>query len=158
MSQVVKKLTGRRVFIYLCLFFGVIAAVNAVFITKALQSNSGVVNDNPYERGIGYNKILAEHEKEQALGWKIMTAIENKKTLVCRIIDKNGKPIDKAHVVAHMLRPVQKDLDFDLPLVETKEGRYVANLKLPVNGAWNVHISVERGEDRYNHLTSLDIE
>lgn len=154
-----KPLTGRRIFIYLLIFFGVITAVNAVFITKALQSNSGVVHDNPYERGLDYNKILDKREQQKALGWKGKTIFaEDTSSLVYSLSDRSGQPVAGAKVVAHMLRPVQKGYDFSVDMVETSPGQYSAALKLPLKGAWKAHISVVSGGDSYDDETSLDIE
>ena len=50
-------------------FFGVIIAVNSVFITTALNSHSGVVTKQPYEKGLAYNQYLekAEYYRENKL-------------------------------------------------------------------------------------------
>jgi nitrogen fixation protein FixH len=158
LQQPIKKFTGRKMLIWMLSFFGVIIAVNAVFITKALQSNSGVVTENPYEVGLSYNKILEKRSKQEALGWKGMTAVESKSLLVYTLTDKSGKPITGAKVSVDMLRPVQKGYDFTLPLNDDGNGRYSAKLKVPVAGSWTAHVSVVRDADTYDDVTSLDLE
>lgn len=158
MEQTVKRLTGRRVFIYVVLFFGVITAVNAVFITKALKSNSGIVSENPYQRGLGYNKIIEQHEKEKALGWKGMTAVENQSKLVYVLTDKNSKPIRGADISVEMVRPVNQGNDYTLSLREDLPGRYISDLNAPLKGAWEARIFAKRGEDRFTDVAPLVLE
>jgi len=154
----VKPFTGRHFLIYMLLFFGVVTIVNIIFITKAIQSNSGVVTENPYEVGLVYNKILDAHEKQKALGWKGMTAVEQKNILVYTLADKTGAPISGADVRVKMLRPVQKGYDFSVAMTEGRSGRYTAKIDVPVKGAWNAHVSVVRGADTYDDITSLDLD
>ena len=155
----VKRFTGKKMLIWMLTFFGVITIVNAIFITKAIQSNSGVVTDNPYEVGLSYNKILEKRAKQEALGWTGKTLVENNSLLVYTLADKSGNPISGAKVSVDMLRPVQKGYDFTLPLNEDgNPGRYTTKLKVPVAGSWTAHVSVVRDEDTYDDITSLDLE
>ena len=55
-------------FILLCFlgFFGFIGAVDAYFVYTALATNTGMVTEQPYEKGLAYNDILnkAKHQPE----------------------------------------------------------------------------------------------
>ncbi len=55
-----KKLTGKRVFIYFLIFFGIIIIVNTLFIKVALKSNPGVVSEHTYEKEMKLEK--SQHE------------------------------------------------------------------------------------------------
>lgn len=158
MEHIQKPLTGRRVLVYVLLFFGVVFVVNAVFIAKALQSNSGVVNENPYERGLSYNKVLEKHEREVALGWKGKGSVVGNTDLLYVLTDKQAKPVSGAQISVLMARPVQKGLDYPLTLTEQTPGHYSAKLKSPLKGAWAAHISVIRGTDVYDDVVSLEVQ
>lgn len=154
MDSTVKKLTGRKVFLYIFSFFFVVTAVNIVFIMKALESNTGVVNQSPYERGLNYNRVLAENEKEKALGWSSETKVEGDK-LVFLLKGKDGTSISGAMVGADMVRPVQKGYDYSFPLEDKGNGRYEAKLNAPLKGAWEAYVTVQSGADVFHTKTPL---
>jgi nitrogen fixation protein FixH len=131
--------------------------VNAVFITKAIESNSGVVNDNPYGRGLGYNKVLEGHEKEVALGWSGVATAQNGQ-LSYKLTDKQGKPVIGAKVTVSMLRPAQKGYDYSMALNDNGDGRYSAEMNAPLKGSWHALISVVRGTDGYHDMVPLVLE
>lgn len=59
-NKLESKKIGRIVLITLLGFFLVVACVDAVFVYKALKSNSGLVVENPYEMGLNYNEIIEQ--------------------------------------------------------------------------------------------------
>ncbi|GEM_PF-1478884 len=59
------KKDGRIVFWALIAFFAVVASVDAFFVYKALSTNTGVVSENAYERGLRYNDIINEAKKRK---------------------------------------------------------------------------------------------
>lgn len=158
MEDTTKKLTGKHILVYLALFFGVVTVVNAVFITKAIESNTGVVTDRPYERGLNYNQVLDKAEQQKALGWKAVTALTEDDVLVYTLHDKEDKPLKGAAVTVQMLRPAQKGEDFSLTLSETSAGRYESKINAPLKGAWTAHIAVTYGDVSYNDITSLVLQ
>lgn len=153
-----KILTGRRVLVYILLFFAAIFVVNAMFIVKALESHSGVVQDNPYKRGLEYNKILEKHEKEKLLGWVGQASVADNQTLVYLLNDKDGNAVHGAKVTVQMLRPAQKGQDYSLQLHEQDRGRYTAKLNAPLKGSWHALISVVRGADSYSDMVPLILD
>ncbi len=58
------KKTGRKVLMYLVLFFIIFASVDALFIYMAVSTHSGVVAENAYEIGVKYNDVIAEAKKK----------------------------------------------------------------------------------------------
>ncbi len=56
MEKEKKKLTGKRVFLYFCIFFGIIIIVNTLFIRVALKTNPGVDVEHTYEKEMKLNK------------------------------------------------------------------------------------------------------
>lgn len=60
-----KDHTGRIVLWALLAFFGVLASVNAFFVYTAVTTNTGVVTENAYEKGLRYNEILKEARRRK---------------------------------------------------------------------------------------------
>ncbi|MEQ1705902.1 MAG: FixH family protein, partial [Rickettsiales bacterium] len=70
-------MTGKRVWWYFVAFFGFIAAVNAVMVTLAIRTHSGVVTEHPYEKGLAYNQVVEAEKNQQKLGWNGDVKYEN---------------------------------------------------------------------------------
>lgn len=146
---------GRRVLIYFVLFFALIAAVNAVFIYTALHTHSGTVTENPYEKGLAYNKTLSAsreqpHLKEQAMfdapffQWQIK--------------DENGKPLSGAKTSVNFFRPVKDGKDFDMQLTETSPGIYQAHPEFPEKGLWVAHLDATWNGKNYRTAHNLIVK
>lgn len=131
MSEAVKPLSGRRVFLYFFAFFGVIIAVNSVFISNALKTHSGLVIEQAYEKGLSYNETLdaarnqpdIEHEvsyNSGVLRWKL--------------------PMQDATVSAKIKRRIKDGHDFEVTFEHVGGGVYEASPDFPMIGAWTAHL------------------
>ena len=58
-----KPLTGRKVFILLVAFFGVVIGVNLVMMKFAIQTLPGTEVDSAYSASLAYEKALASGER-----------------------------------------------------------------------------------------------
>ena len=56
MSEQKKKLTGKRVFLYFAIFFGIIFFMNIILVKVALRTNPGVVSEHTYEKEMKLEK------------------------------------------------------------------------------------------------------
>jgi nitrogen fixation protein FixH len=143
---------GRWIPWTLVAFFGVVLLVNGVMIWIAMQSFPGLVTDRAYDNGLAYNRNLDAEAAQAALGWKaaIGARIVDGFTAELRVdlVDRDGRPIEGAVVAARLARPAETASDFDLALVPSGGGRYLAVFQLPMIGAWDVHLVATRGDDR----------
>ena len=57
--------TGQQVLMAFLGFFIICSSVNAFFVYKAIDSYSGVVTENAYEKGLKFNDVIAEAKKRQ---------------------------------------------------------------------------------------------
>ncbi len=138
-------MTGTRVWWYFVAFFGFIAAVNAVMVTIALRTHSGVVTDHPYEKGLAYNDVIKAQEAQAALGWK--SRIEySADALILTLTDKDKQPIAWEKATATITRPTKKDMDFTLALTGTR-----TPITFPESGLWHVRIDVVHAGAHYQH-------
>ncbi len=126
----------------------VVIAVNAVVVTYALKSFSGLAVDKPYERGVRYNDVLAAQKGQDALGWRVSVNVEAGQ-LVLRIQDRDGQPLDRVGITGRLERPVSNDAPLSLVFTATGEGRFVAPLNTPHPGQWDVKAALRHGDEQY---------
>lgn len=132
-----KKGTGLWVLLCFIGFFGVVIAVNAVFIVTALNTHSGVITTKHYEKGLAYNQTLEKAEQQPKLNHK---ASFNNGILKWEIKDLQNTPIT-ATVTVRLVRPVQDGHDFEIALKEVQNGVYEAPLNLPMKGRWDAQLN-----------------
>lgn len=129
-------------------FFLVIAAVDAVFVTMAVRTHSGVVTEQAYERGLEYNKTLEAAAAQDTLGWKSDITLQNG-MLRLTLSDKADKPITGAVAKADIKRPVTQGYDTSITFKETGQGLYEAPVNLPLKGQWDVHVYADAHGQNY---------
>lgn len=149
-AMVERKLTGRMVLFGFLAFFGVVFAVNGVFIYFATVSWTGVSSDDAYRKGLAYNETIERAAVQQALGWRTAVSLEtidpetDRLTVLLR--DQTDKPIDGQVLTATLRRPVSADEDIEVALKQSAAGAYTADLALPFRGQWGVYVDVARDD------------
>lgn len=134
--------------------FGVVVAVNATMITYAVRSFSGLATENPYERGIAYNRVLEEQDRQAALGWTLAPVFAagragtNAGALTLRATRADGTPLVGLSVAVELTRPVDAVAPVELVLREVGDGLYRADVTLPRGGQWDMHVVATAGGDR----------
>lgn len=128
--------------------FAVVFLVNGIFVYVALRSNSGVVTENAYEKGLDYNATLLLAKKQQALGWSHTISYEHG-TLRISLKDKNGQSITGAEVIACIERPIESEVTIKNPLSETRDGEYSADIPLPKSGQWKFTVDIIWKQQHY---------
>jgi nitrogen fixation protein FixH len=134
--------------------FLVVFAVNAVMVRIAVSSFSGLTTRSPYERGIGYNRVIEEAERQAALGWRIeigfVSAGRGSRAGRLEIVagDAHGAALNGAQIRAVFTRPVERVEAVELPVPMVGGGRYEAPLNLPLPGQWDLHVTIQRGGER----------
>jgi len=133
--------------------FLIVFAVNAVMVTIALGSFSGLVTDRAYDRGRTYNRTLAARAAQDALGWHVRLGVAPAEPGIVRLVveaaDRDGAPLSGADVSVTLVRPVERGHDRTASLAERGAGRYGATLPIDLAGQWEARIAVARGADRY---------
>ncbi len=164
-NKVVKPFTGGKFFLWMLGFFGVIFAVNIVFVSVAIKSNSGVVDEHYYERGVNYNETLAQSDYQKLLGWSgVLSRTGDHRTgdvIQFKLLDRNGSPVTGKVMTLNMRRPAQAGQDFDLPMVEQSPGVYVGKLGDRPLGIWNGYFHAEWREGKilreYDQLEQIEL-
>ena len=122
---------------YFVAFFAVIALLDGVFVYMAVSTQTGVVTEHAYEKGLDYNRLLEAARAQPDLDQK---AEYKDGVLRWTIAEDGGAPILDAFVQAHIKRPVQDGYDFDIMLKHMGGGVYEARLDAPLAGLWQARL------------------
>lgn len=128
------------------LFFLVVFSVNGVFIYLANTTWVGLVTEDPYHRGVNYNEVLAAERAQQSLGWSHELALDVANisdgvvtgVVTMTLTDRNNAPLDGGEVAILMERAGRFSQVFRVPLEPVGQGRYSAEVTLPVGGNWHM--------------------
>ncbi len=145
MAQIFNPEKGTWVLVIFVAFFGLIVAVNSVFIYNALSTHSGVITEDPYRKGLAYNDVLSAAKSQPKL---TETIAYEKGVLRWTALDQNGQSLD-ATVTAKLVRDVKDGHDFDVELNKVNSGTYEAALDLPLKGRWSVQIKAVWDKNQY---------
>lgn len=118
-------------------FFGIIFSVDAFFIYKAITTQTGVVSERAYEKGLHYNQILQEAEKQPLIEDKVI--FENG-VLGWDLRNLEDADEKSAEVTARIIRPIQEGYDFDVTLENKGNNIYQAQIDLPFKGLWEAKL------------------
>ena len=141
-----KPLGGRTVLFALLGFFAVVVAVNGVFIVYALRTHPGLSDDNAYQAGLAYNRLLAEVETQRQLGWRAALDNETATTgrLTLRLSDRHGDAVIAEAATAQLRRPGLEAADREIALVAEGPGLWHLPTADLAPGNWDVHVEVLR--------------
>lgn len=144
---------------YFVMFFIGLIIIDGTFIYLATSSSTGVVADKAYETGLAYNDVIELNRKQQELGWNINLEIESNNIIVTAK-DKHDSLITEADISAKFFRPTQDGYDFKIKLNEDKNslGKYSAKFDLPLNGLWDIKLSIEKLDDVYKMSKRITIK
>jgi len=135
-------------FILLCFlsFFFIVGAVDAFFVYMALDTNTGLVTENPYEKGLAYNKLLDKAKSQPPV--KDEASYENG-VFQWKISRGQNDPILHADITIKFIRPVKDGYDFEIKLQEKNNGTYEEKVDFPLPGLWTAKMSATWNNQTY---------
>jgi nitrogen fixation protein FixH len=139
-----RQITGRTVLIALLAFFAVVATVNAIFIVSALRTHPGLSEDNAYQAGLAYNRVLADAEAQRALGWRLTLDETTDGRLAFRLGDRHDDAVIVEAATAQLRRPGRQAADRVIALVGDGPGLWHAPVADLTPGNWDVHVEFMR--------------
>lgn len=122
------------------LFFVVFIGVDAVMATLAIRTQTGVVTEESYEKGLAYDRTLKAQATQQSWNWHDEIAVTDGNTVTFTLRDHNSTPVDNAQVKAQIIRPVSAGHDFEITLAPQGNGSYSAPADFPLKGEWHIRI------------------
>lgn len=125
---------------YFVAAFAVVFAVNGVFVYVAVQSNSGVVTENPYKKGLDYNRTIEAAEAQEKSG--LAGAIVYDEGMIrFTLTDAHGAPAEHARAEAYIRRPLSGAYDDRIALNTLPGGVFAAPYRFPLPGQWEITVN-----------------
>jgi len=111
-----------------------VVAVNAVLVVASLTTFTGVAVSRPYERGRGYEAVLAAAARQDALGWSVAVTLAEDTVLVIAK-DRDGRAV-RGEVGGLLQRPAAAD-SVALEWLAVAPGRWAAPVVGVGRGQWD---------------------
>jgi nitrogen fixation protein FixH len=127
-------------------FFGMVIAVNTIFMIQAYRTFPGETSVTPYEDGLAYDATLRQMRDQRALGWRLTAGVAPSGRVQIEAFDKAGAPLRGLRMTGALTRPATETGRKSVALQETAPGVYVAAEGV-MNGAWDLNVTAldERG-------------
>lgn len=135
-SRRVREITGTHVLIAMLCFFGVVFAVNGIFLYQAIGSYTGLVANEPYRKGLAYNERIAAASAQAARGWSHNVVLDQTGRVELRVVDPDGGAVSNLVWDVEIGRPTTDAHDRHLRLVETEVGTYAGSVGAVEHGMW----------------------
>jgi len=140
-AQTSRSLTGRKVFLMLVAFFGVVISVNLVMMRLAIQTLPGTEVDSAYSASLAYEKeIMAAHDQD-ARNWKVDAHVERSgegATLRVEARNNDGWPVPGLKFQGRFERPTDRRADLPVVLAEVGFGIYRGSAPALASGQWDL--------------------
>lgn len=118
-------------------------AATAVTIAVGMKIFDGVVVEKPYDAGLAWDET---RRNKDALGWDLKLRNNLFKTgkneLTLEVLDRNGRQLENAAVRVTTSRPSTWAFDKTYRVVRTADGRFQADVDLPIFGFWDLKFEV----------------
>lgn len=143
---------GKHVLFGMLGLFGVVIAVNLVFVCLAVGTFTGMTTESPYQEGLAYNDVLAARDAQRDLGWQGAVSYggrgEGLGRIVVTLSDRDGRPLGGLGLEGSLRRPTHAGMDQPLIWRESLPGTYEAEVALPAPGNWDLAVSANAGGGR----------
>jgi nitrogen fixation protein FixH len=110
-----------------------------VLVYFAVTTFTGVTVPRSYERGRGYDTVLAEAARQDALGWRAAVTLGGGRLAVVAT-DREGRPVP-GRVEGVLLRPLE-GTEVALSFAPTGGGRWAAEAAPPQRGQWEARLTL----------------
>jgi nitrogen fixation protein FixH len=116
-----------------------VVVVNGVMAYYAISTFTGVTVPRAYERGRGYDQVLAEAARQDALGWNAEVTLAGGALSVIAT-DREGRAIP-GRIEGVLLRPLDGS-ELPLDFVARGTGRWAAEALPPQRGQWEARLTL----------------
>lgn len=129
---------------YLIAALAFVVAVNARFIYVAVTTFPGAATSDDFDTSNNYNRLMANAEKQDKLGWSARTSGDG----MVPAVDLTGPdhaPLGGAAMTAQAERPLGTFAPVAVTFAEAAPGHYVAAAALPMPGQWDLKLTIAQG-------------
>jgi nitrogen fixation protein FixH len=127
-------------------FFAAIFLVNAAMIYAALSTNTGIVANEPYRKGLHYNERIAADARQAHLGWTDLLSVSWDGRITFMLVEKDGRPVSGLRIEGTLGRPSTDRQDIRLTLHEEAPGHYETRIAPLGDGNWLIALDAVTGE------------
>lgn len=120
----IKEITGKHVLIVMLSAFGVITAVNMVFVYLAVTGFPGLDTEDSYRKGLAYNTQISESRDIRKLGWRVDVSLTEDKVLEISFTDKAGGALKISDLKVLLTHPADTKKDILLNMSNPAPGQY----------------------------------
>jgi nitrogen fixation protein FixH len=148
-----KPLSGRMVLAILLVSFGIVIAINAIFVVYSIASFPGEEEARSYAQGLQYNATLRDRRAQAALGWRATAAlVRDGEHAAAEIVlhDAADRPLEGLALSGALRRPTDAAMDHALAFSGYGNGRYRAELFGVAQGQWDLRVRAQRGEEHFD--------
>lgn len=153
------ELRGIHVLWIMLAFFGWIIAVNVAFSIVAVRTFPGEDERHSYLQGLHYNQILAQHERERALGWRTALGLHENSagdvTVHLDVMDRDDHALSALAVSGVLRRPATSRDDRPLTFLPDPAGGYAATVGAIPEGEWIFHGVAGSGDQKIDVVRRL---
>lgn len=140
---------------------GLTVAANVWIIRLANDDPSFAVEPDYYQKGLRWDDELAQRERNQRLGWRLLPIIAPivrgaGADLRVELRDARIQPIGDASIVVTAMHVARAADPVEVTLRPEADGRYEAIVPLERPGLWELRFDVHRGSDRFTATERLD--
>lgn len=134
--------TGRTVLTALLITFGIVFAVNGVFVYFAVSTWPGLSQSDAYEKGLRYNEVIRAAEVQKELGWRSDISVAPNGAIRVRITGRDGRTVDVGSAEVTIERPVGDAAARTIVLSKGADGAFSAQMTPLSKGIWYANVSV----------------
>ena len=142
------KKKGRFIPYIIVAFFILIAVSDISLFIVAKDTFTGLVTENPYQKGIDFGKINDRQKDLVTSDWQGDISYQNKE-ITFSLADKQGNPVDDAKVLLKVISPVTDKYDRTIEMRKSKGGLYKASYLFPKQGRWDIKIKAVKEKRQY---------
>lgn len=134
---------------------GIVVLVNAGMVTAALTTYSGLAHRDAFGRGLAYNRVIENVERQEKLGWRVElqtgeASADGVRRLALVLLDAAGQPLTGARVEGSLRRPVENVAPIAVAFDERGMGHYAGAPVVLRRGQWDAQIVVVRAGERFD--------
>ncbi len=127
-----------KLLIITIVFIGIAVVVGTIFI--GAKTFDGTVVDMPYERGINYDKTQRAL-KDFSVVSENQVLLRGDNQFVFSIKPNTERPLKIDSAAVTITKPSTNRFDWTYEAKPQPEGKYIALIKLPDHGRWEIRVS-----------------
>ncbi len=135
----------------------VVLLVNVAMISMAVVTNSGLVEEDYYEKGRDHEQnFLKKQAARHALGWNFKLDVPEDlilgqaHTIRFNVVDRRGLAVDDLNIEVLAYRPSDADADFKLSMQAFAPGQYQAQALFPLKGVWELKLKASQAGESFD--------